>query len=164
MPLIQYSLPSVLIRNDIPPNLLTASEFIASQWNDPFLSFKKIPVLKKELKKMLLSSGGTKLKYEFPDDEKHEYMHMRQWIREYFRNNESRKSMDHKPTRIPMELRQWRKAEEVVKEIDEVENCTEEEHELRIFLLDEILETLEGYQKYSIPAGASPLLRRLMED
>ena len=63
-----------------------------------------------------------------------------------------------------MGLRQWRQAEELVKEIDEVENCTMEEHELRIFLLDEILETLEGYQKYLIPAGASPLLRRWMED
>ena len=97
MPLIQYSLPSVLIRNDIPPNLLTASEFRASQLKNSRVNIQNWRVLNKELKEMLLSSDRTKLKYEFPDDEKREYEHVRKWIREYFRDNESRKSMEHKP-------------------------------------------------------------------
>ncbi len=33
-----------------------------------------------------------------------------------------------------------------------------------IYLVDEILETLEGYQKYLIPAVESPKLRRWTED
>ena len=164
MSMIRYSLPSVPIRNDIPLDLLQASENMARQLTNISISYAQRCELRERLKQMLLSSDGTKLKYEIPDDENREYEYVRRWIREYFKFNEDRKSMDHKPIRIPIGIRQWRQAEELVKEIHEDVHPLEDEHELRIYLLDEILETLEGYPKYLIPAAASPLLRDWMQD
>ena len=73
--------------------------------------------------------------------------------------------MEHKPPKkIPMELHVWRQAEEIIKEINEDVDCNEEDHEWRVYLLEELLETLEGHQKYLIPADASSSLREWMQD